>query len=245
MAADLIKRMELFSRVLREGNFCAGTQAVAFVLLYRFYNAQTERCDPGQSAIAKACGITPRHVKRAIEELKAAGWLDVQVGAGSATKFGPTSTYMPRFDRVTSSSGDDDSVRGFKGVTNLSPGDEFVLKGVTSSSPRTSKRTSKSLSSDLPEEIAEQFESFWRSYPRRQGPNPKKPAAINFGNAVKRGVAPAAIIRGAENYKADVTRDGTPPKFIPQARNWLIQERWTDHQQPREHDGPQRYVGMI
>ena len=245
MAADLVMRMELYSRILREGDFCAGTLKVAFVLLYRFYNARTGRCDPGQSTIAKACGITHRHVKRAIEELKAAGWLDVQVGAGSATKFGPTNSYTPRFDRVTNSSGDDDSVRGFKGVTNPSPGDEFVLEGVTSSSPRTSKRTSKTLSGDLPEEIAEQFEAFWRSYPKRQGTNPKKPAAIEFADAVKGGVASAAMILGAENYAADVIRDGTPPRFIPHAAKWLAEERWADHQQPQKHDEPKRYIGMI
>jgi hypothetical protein len=245
MAADLIKRMALYSRILREGDFCAGTLKVAFVLLYRFYNKETGRCDPGQSTIAEACGITPRHVKRAIEQLKSAGWLDVQVGAGSPTKFGPTSTYTPRFDRVTNSSGDDDSVRGFKGVTNPSPGDEFVLEGVTSSSPRTSKRTSKTLSRDLPEEIAEQFEAFWRSYPERQGTNPKKPAAIEFANTAKRGVDAAAIILGAKNYTADVARDGTHRRYIPHAAKWLREERWTDHQQPQKHDEPQRYVGMI
>jgi hypothetical protein len=120
MSAALTQRMNFYERILREGKFCAGTQAVAFLLLYKFYNGKTGRCDPGQKAIAEAAAITKRHVKRATDELRDAGWFDVRVGAGTNSKFGSTTAYIPRFDRVTSSSaaGDDESVR--EGVTSSS-----------------------------------------------------------------------------------------------------------------------------
>jgi SOS response regulatory protein OraA/RecX len=84
------------------------------------------------------------------------------------------------------------------------------------------------------EETAKQFETFWRSYPKRQGSNPKKPAAVKFEAAVKRGIDPAIIVRGAENYAADVAREGTAPRFVAQAITWLNQERWADHQEIQE-----------
>ena len=238
MAADLIQRMEFFSRLVREGDFCAGTQAVAFMLLYRFYNGGTGRCDPGQSAIARACGITQRHVKRATEELKAAGWFNVRPGSGTATRYGPTTAYQPRFERVTSSSGGDESVRGQQGVTNPSPDDEFVRQGVTSSSARTSNRTSKTLLVDFSEETASQFENFWRVYPSRgDSPNPKKPARLRFASALKKGVDPSEIIAGAKRYAESVRLAKTEPQYIAQAKTWLGEERWADQPKPVANSG--------
>ncbi len=73
---------------------------------------------------------------------------------------------------------------------------------------------------------------FWRTYPdRRPHSNPKKPALAKFETALKRGVAAADIIRGAERYAAYVKREGTDPKFVAQAVTWLNQDRWTQYQE--------------
>jgi hypothetical protein len=239
MAANLIQRMEFFGRIVQEGDYCAGTLAVAFVLLYRFYNGATGRCDPGQSAIAKASGITARHVKRASEDLKAGRWFDVRPGAGTPTRYGPTTAYQPLFERVTSSSGDDESVSGDESVTP----DELVRRGVTSSSARTSKRTSNRVLA-VSEDAAMQFETLWRVFPRREGGNPKKPAREKFMAALKRGVDPTAIIRGAENYAADVAQTGTAPKFVCQLVTWLNQERWDGYQIAPEPQEARLRAGM-
>ena len=80
--------------------------------------------------------------------------------------------------------------------------------------------------------VDQQFEVFWRAYPsRRPHSNPKKPARAKFETAVKRGVAAADIIRGAEHYGAYVEREHTDPKFVAQAQTWLNQERWTQYQE--------------
>ena len=85
----------------------------------------------------------------------------------------------------------------------------------------------------------EQFEVFWRAYPsRRNHSNPKKPARAKFVTALKRGVAAADIIRGAENYAAYVEREGTDPKYVPQAQTWLHQERWAQYQEAAGDNAP-------
>ncbi len=79
---------------------------------------------------------------------------------------------------------------------------------------------------------AEQFEVFWKTYlSRGRHSNPKKPARAKFDAALKRGVAAADIVRGAENYAVYVEREGTDPKYVAQAQTWLSQERWTQYQE--------------
>lgn len=72
------------------------------------------------------------------------------------------------------------------------------------------------------------FEEFWKAYPRREGPNPRKPAEQRFNSLAKTGVDPAILIDAVKRMAVEQARDvGT--KFIPQAITWLNQQRWTDH----------------
>jgi hypothetical protein len=75
----------------------------------------------------------------------------------------------------------------------------------------------------------EDFARFWEEYPKREGGNPKKTAAIKFFTKVRQGADPEAIIAGARLFAADVLRLGTEPRFVAQAVTWLSQERWQDY----------------
>lgn len=78
--------------------------------------------------------------------------------------------------------------------------------------------------------IEEEFEKFWKSYPKREGANPKAPARKSFFAAVKSGADPPAITAGAAAYAADPsTKIGT--SYVAQAVTWLNQKRWEDHVQ--------------
>ena len=78
-----------------------------------------------------------------------------------------------------------------------------------------------------------QFDQFWRIFPsRRPHANPKAPARKKYEAAINRGVSPADILRGAENFAVYVEREQVEPRFIAQAVTWLSQERWTDYQEP-------------
>jgi|SRR5215469_13818577 len=73
------------------------------------------------------------------------------------------------------------------------------------------------------------FELFWRAYPSRGShPNPKKPAALKFAAALKRGVDPSIIIAGAKQYADYVELENIDPRYVKQAVTWLNQEQWNE-----------------
>ncbi|WP_338688941.1 hypothetical protein V5279_25130 [Bradyrhizobium sp. 26S5] len=90
---------------------------------------------------------------------------------------------------------------------------------------------------DLEEAIAakrsaepSRFDEFWQAYPRRDGPNPRKPAETRFNSLVKTGLDPAMLIAAAAKLAADEqARGNIGTRFIPQACTWLNQQRWSDH----------------
>lgn len=74
------------------------------------------------------------------------------------------------------------------------------------------------------------FEEFWRSFPRRDGPNPRKPAEQKFSALAKTGVDPETMVAGVKQLAIDESRRGNVgTRFIPQAVTWLSQQRWSDH----------------
>lgn len=76
---------------------------------------------------------------------------------------------------------------------------------------------------------AADFEKFWEIYPRREGSNPKKPAAERFLRLVLAGVSSAAIIAGAKRYADECARLKTEGRFITQAVVFLNQQRFADY----------------
>lgn len=83
-----------------------------------------------------------------------------------------------------------------------------------------------------PERTNIYFEKFWSSYPsRKPHSNPRNSAESAFREAIKKGDNPEDIILGAKNYAAQVVQASIDPKFVSQARNWLRERRWEDHQQ--------------
>lgn len=76
---------------------------------------------------------------------------------------------------------------------------------------------------------AAEFEKFWAAYPRREGSNPKKPAAEKFLRLVLSGINPADIIAGAKRYAEECARLRTEPKYVAQAVTWINQQRFSDY----------------
>ncbi|VIO73865.1 hypothetical protein [Bradyrhizobium ivorense] len=77
---------------------------------------------------------------------------------------------------------------------------------------------------------AARFDEFWQAYPRRDGPNPRKPAESRFAALVKTGLDPAMLIDAARKLASDEgARGNIGTRFIPQAVTWLNQQRWSDH----------------
>lgn len=87
------------------------------------------------------------------------------------------------------------------------------------SSPKNKKEAKASSGCD------EKFAEFWLAYPRREGPNPRKPAKLVFDRLVAKGADPDRLIAAAQ---ALAVENPTPTRFIPQAMTWLGQERFGD-----------------
>lgn len=92
------------------------------------------------------------------------------------------------------------------------------------------KKNSRSVASAPGPSASEKFDDFWKVYPRRDGPNPRKPAEQKFEALAKTGVSPDLMIAGAKQLSIDEARRGhVGTRFIPQAVTWLSQQRWVDH----------------
>lgn len=96
-------------------------------------------------------------------------------------------------------------------------------KGKEGKGTDTPTRQSASSASD-------RFEEFWQAYPRRDGPNPRKPAEQKFNSMVKSGLDPQTMIDAANKLASEErARGNIGTRFIPQAITWLNQQRWSDH----------------
>ncbi|MBT3929043.1 MAG: MarR family transcriptional regulator [Rhodospirillaceae bacterium] len=188
-------------------------------------------CWPAMTAIAERIGISRQAVSQHVAVLQELGYLEIR--PQKRNDGGDTvHHYRLLFDRALL------AVREALDNENNSPeGEQAQLAPPQAPlAPPASPELAPILEHPIKTKVYtvdfEQFETFWRLYPsRRAHANPKKPAREHFDTAVKNGAATADVIRGAENFAALVKRDGTNPKFIPQAVTWLKQERWAEYQE--------------
>jgi hypothetical protein len=96
---------------------------------------------------------------------------------------------------------------------------------------REEKETeSRSIASARPARAPSRFDEFWKAYPRRDGPNPRKPAETKFNALVKSGADPGMLIEEVKKFSAaEQSRGNVGTRYIPQATTWLNEQRWADH----------------
>ncbi len=190
------------------------------------YADRSGKCWPATTTLASELGVSDRRVRSCLRNLERRGYLKTEHRSGQRSLY---LICREASDPGTSVSG----VEGYPG-TSPSGGAEPELPG-TPEGELPPKDTTNRFTEHILTVASladQQFEVFWRTFPsRRPHSNPKKPARAKFKAAVKCGVAAADIIRGAENFAAYVEREGTDPKFVPQAQTWLNQERWTQYQE--------------
>ena len=81
-------------------------------------------------------------------------------------------------------------------------------------------------------EVVDPFDTLWEVYPKRQGSNPRNPAAELADKLVRHGrVTWDELIAGAKSY-ARVVRDIPDRSHIKQLKTWLHQECWRDRDEP-------------
>jgi len=103
----------------------------------------------------------------------------------------------------------------------------------TPNAPKTEGETEgekESRAKNRPERTPSRFDEFWRECPRRDGPNPRKPAETRFSALVKTGLDPEFLIAEAKKWaEAEGRRGNIGTRFVPQVVTWLNQQRWSDH----------------
>jgi len=209
------------------------------------------RAYPSMATIAAITGIGRGDIPRSVRRLERLGLLCCNSRAGNSA----VNVYTVIFDDAEVSASPPTDVSNNADRVSAAPltgCQQIRTGGVSAVADQTNKRTDhrtytrRTAPVRVPDshDGASQFFAFWKAYPsRRPHGNPRKPAQQAFETAIKRGIDHAAIIRGAENYRTAVEREGTEPRYIPHAVTWLRQERWSDHREVPEP--PRLRVGMI
>ena len=196
------------------------------------------RAYPSLTRLAAITGIDRRGVCRSIGHLETAGLIRRQRQRlkGQAESWGRTSYELIFGDcevvvpRPLGGSG--------SGATGVVVPDTPLNRPIEQ---KIHTRSARSRERQVDDGATSDFETFWRAYPYRR-PNPKDDARAEFEKALKRGVDPAVIILGAQNYRLATENDRTEPRFIPHARKWLHGKQWNDYQDAPEP--PKLQVGM-
>ncbi len=175
------------------------------------------RCWPATTTLANKTGMSERHARTSLRNLENIGYV--------VTESRPGQSSMYRIPRNQAAGVEPNPGTILPEPRNQAAGDPGTVLPPNDIKNDTNNDTVAPLA-------AEQFEVFWQTYPSRgRHSNPKKPARAKFDAALKRGIAAADIIRGAQNYAAYAQREISNPKHIAQALTWLNQERWTEHQE--------------
>lgn len=166
---------------------------------------------PSYAHLADLCECTERTVKRAIKELQDQGLLEVQ------RRFKDGRQTANRYVIQVGSLGVTNMPPS--GVTNMTP------SGVTKTTPYTVTRIqSEGNNNHRPAkgDYPESFQTWWRSYPRRDGSKAK--AYDLWRKAVDSKVTDQALLDATERFARQCKNKDK--KFIPHATTWLNQARW-------------------
>lgn len=105
-------------------------------------------------------------------------------------------------------------------ISQPSPNHQSTTKEQGSNKVNKGNKVNKELK-DTP-----QFDEFWNMYPRRVG----NVDALNaWNNAIKRGAIPEDIYKSVENYKINISFQGTETQFIKHPASFLNKDRWKEY----------------
>jgi len=234
---------ERFARISERAIRCRDLSAVDWRVLacIALHADVTGRAYPSMATIAEITGIRRQDVPRVIRRLEHLIGLRRERGIGRGNR----NVYVLRPEKpaanVRTAAGN--SAANVRTAADRNVRTEATEMSAHRRREHTKEQTNKHICPDL-DESADWFETFWRYYPsRKPHDNPKKPARLKFEAAVKRGVDPTMIVRGAENFAVYAAAHISGPRFIKTAEVWLNKECWSDYQQPPEPE-PLR-AGMI
>ena len=191
------------------------------------------RAWPSMEAIAEMTGVRTQDLSRTIRRLMRLVDLQCERGGGRGRRnvyVIPLGDREPENIRNGAGVKTGGNIRNGAGVSE--PKHPQPCEKTSAPVRRTYKQTNHIRAGN--DESADWFERFLRVYPDRgDQTSPKKAAQEKFSAAVKRGADPAAIVRGAENYRRVMARyQGEDRRFVKQPANWLKEALWEQYQKP-------------
>ncbi len=199
---------------------------------------KNRRCWPATATLATETGMSERHARTSLRNLENIGYVETESRPGQSSIY-----RIPRKHTAGAPRNSAAGVEPNPGSILPEPRNQAAGDPGTVVPPNDTKNDNKNGVSGKNQTGVpvsdQQFGAFWRNYPSKgRHPNPKKPARTKFEAALKRGVSGWDIIRGAQNFAAYVEREGTDPKYVPQAKTWLNQERWAQYQEAAGDNAP-------
>ena len=225
-------------------------------LLATYTNRATGDAYPSRARLLAELGWSWRKLRRAREELSAAGVVSYrldQSGAKDRTIYHLHHLGVPRARggaRAPRSEMDGGRTRSVGGASLVEEGgrgrppeqtNEQTKEQTTADAPATageppsltllpppSEDRSHPAGRSRNEAAMEGFESFWKAYPRRVGKGAAEKAWVRARRA---GVTVETLIATAERFAADTKRDGTESRFVPHPATWLNRRPWEDEEE--------------
>lgn len=214
--------LQLFTIVDDAGRARAAPRMLAS-LLYPYDDDAPQLIDGWLADIA-AAGLLTRYEVSGAHYLEITGWLKHQ------------KIDRPTPSRLPAAPGDDTVRRDDDKPRTEAPTPREASRALA---PESDQETGSRTVDRARRGHAESFDEFWRAYPRRDGPNPRKPAEQAFDALVAAGIAPSLLLAAVKRFAAaEATQKAVGTRFIPQAMTWLAQERFADPASAAGHEGP-------
>lgn len=219
---------------------------LVLISLANAYNQQRHRCFPTVRQIMKEAGISEMGARRKVKLLAEMGLIRVEKSFDETGRQQSNEYILSAFGEGTNLIGggyQPDRGEGTKGDRGEGTSCDTPLKVPEETPEETSLGASAPIETAPPaaeNPAASQpdpFDAFWALYPKRDGPNPRKPAKAAFERALKRGVPLEAIMGAVANLRR---RHPKPTQFCPQTTTWLNQDRFDD-----DRGGPAPKPGVV
>lgn len=194
------------------------------------HNADTGRCDPSQSRLARDCEVSRASLNRHLADLESKGLIQRIQRTDPDTNRQQNTYYVLAFDTEFHSASEDAEPQDVEEpCLNLRQGavsqnePEPCLKmdesrvSICDTNPvrEPGRRTSNT-------PLPPKFDDAWKIYPRKVG---KGAARKAWAGAVRK-VSAETIFTALQEFTPTTT--GAETRFIPHLATWLNQERWDD-----------------
>jgi len=116
---------------------------------------------------------------------------------------------------------------------------ETRQQGIESNAPESKSGAIPFAPRAAPTPAVDGFAEFYAQFPKKVE---RRAAQVAYAKAIKRGVDPAIILRGAMRYAAE--RAGQDPKYTKHPATWLNKGCWDDEPSPRSGQPQNRNAGV-